>query len=59
MREKLQEERVKIEYLPIGEMVADGLTKLLGKKKFQYFINLMGMEGGCYWLIEQAASCRV
>jgi hypothetical protein len=48
VREKLQEERVKIEYLPTGEMVADGLTKPLGKEKFRDFIKLMGMEGGRY-----------
>ena len=34
-----------LEYLNTEDMVADGLTKVLGKEKFQKFVNLMGMTG--------------
>ena len=43
VREKIQEELVALEYLPTEEMVADGLTKPLGKEKFRQFVILMGM----------------
>ena len=43
VREKIQQELVALEYLPTEEMVADGLTKPLGKEKFKQFVKLMGM----------------
>ena len=45
VREKIQENLVSLEYLNTEDMVADGLTKPLGKEKFQKFVNLMGMTG--------------
>jgi hypothetical protein len=43
VREKIQEKLVTLNYLPTDRMVADGLTKPLGKEKFKKFVDLMGM----------------
>jgi hypothetical protein len=43
VREKIQEEVVTLNYLPTDKMVADGLTKPLGKEKFKQFVDLIRM----------------
>jgi hypothetical protein len=43
VREKIQDHTVAVEYLKTEDMVADGLTKALGKTKFESFVKLMGM----------------
>jgi sulfur relay (sulfurtransferase) DsrC/TusE family protein len=43
VREKIQEEVVTLNYLPTDKMVADGLTKQLGKEKFKQLVDLIGM----------------
>lgn len=43
VRECVQRGAVQLSYTPTGEQVADILTKALGKSKFDYFREKMGM----------------
>ena len=43
IRDCVQRGAVKLEYTPTGEQVADILTKALGKTKFAYFREKLGM----------------
>ena len=43
IRDYVQRGAVQLKYIPIGEHVADILTKALGKIKFTYFVENMGM----------------
>lgn len=43
VREQVQKGTIKLEYVPTEEMVADGLTKPLGKDKFDRFRNALGV----------------
>jgi len=43
VRDCVQRGVVQLSYTPIGEQVADILTKALGKSKFDYFRENMGM----------------
>eukprot|EP00253_Pinus_taeda_P021044 PITA_21044 len=43
VRDCVQRGAVQLSYTPIGEQVADILTKALGKSKFDYFRKTMGM----------------
>ena len=35
--------RINVDYIPIDDMIADGLTKPLAKEKFQRFLKLIGI----------------
>lgn len=43
VHEQVQVEIVLLQYLPIAEMVADGLTKPLSGLKFQRFVQFLGL----------------
>ena len=43
IRDHVQKGAVKLQYLPTDEQVADILTKSLGKSKFEYFRDKMGV----------------
>ena len=43
IRDHVQKGVVKLQYLPTDEQVADILTKSLGKSKFEYFRDKMGV----------------
>jgi hypothetical protein len=43
LRQELQEGRVKVEYVPTKKMIANGLTKALGKGEFEEFLKQVGM----------------
>ena len=43
LRDCVQRGAVQLNYTPTGEQVADNLTKALGKSKFDYFTEKMGM----------------
>jgi len=43
IREKVEEERVQLEYLPTGDMIADLLTKPLPREKVERFRKEMGI----------------
>ena len=44
LRQEVQRQHISIEWQPTADMVADGLTKALGKKAFQKFQKLVGLE---------------
>lgn len=43
IRDKIAAKRIKLSYIPTGEMIADGLTKPLTHVKFHGFIKQMSM----------------
>jgi transposase InsO family protein len=43
VRNKVEEEAIRLEYIPIDQMVADGLTKPLESGKFLRFRSVMGL----------------
>ena len=43
LRERTQNGDIKIEWIATGDMVADGLTKLLPPQKHKRFIELLGL----------------
>jgi hypothetical protein len=44
VRDLVQQGRVKIKYIPIAEIVADGFTKLLERTAFDKFKDQLGMS---------------
>jgi len=44
LREKVEEGAIEIEYISTDQMVADGLTKALGRIKHSKFINGLHLE---------------
>lgn len=44
LRQEYAQNRVNITWVPTRDMIADGLTKALGKEKHQVFINAMNLE---------------
>ena len=44
IREHVNNGRIHLEYCPTEDMVADVMTKALGKEKHQRFMKMMGME---------------
>jgi len=48
VRDLAEKEKLKVEYIPTGDMVADGMTKPLARVAFERFIKLMGL-----WLGER------
>ena len=49
----VQKGAVKLQYLPTDEQVADILTKSLGKSKFVYFRNKMGVVLNTFLLVKR------
>ena len=45
IREHVEANRIKLNYLSTHDMAADGLTKPLLRQKFQEFVNMLGMRG--------------
>jgi hypothetical protein len=43
IREHVKANRIKLSYINIYDITADGLTKPLQHQKFQQFINMLGM----------------
>ncbi|KAJ5343424.1 uncharacterized protein N7506_003248 [Penicillium brevicompactum] len=43
LRQEVQEGRISVEWVPTAEMAADGLTKLLPRKKHQKFVEMLGL----------------
>ena len=43
VREKVEQEEVRLEYLPTGDMLADLLTKALPREKMERFRKQMGV----------------
>ena len=44
LREKVEEGVIELEYEPTGEMIADGLTKALGRTKHVVFLQGLNLE---------------
>ena len=44
LREKIEEGVMKLEYKPTNEMIADGLTKALGRAKHGIFLKGLHLE---------------
>ena len=44
LREKIEEGVMKLEYKPTNEMIADGLTKALGRTKHAIFLKDLHLE---------------
>lgn len=44
LRQEVKAGRIRIEWIPTADMVADGLTKILPRQKHERFIKLLGME---------------
>ncbi|KAL3708738.1 hypothetical protein TMatcc_006722 [Talaromyces marneffei ATCC 18224] len=53
LRQELQEGRVEVEYIPTRKMIANGLTKALGKQEFGEFLRQVGMHNIAHLLEEQ------
>jgi Reverse transcriptase (RNA-dependent DNA polymerase) len=43
LRQEVREGRIKVIWVPTGQMVADGLTKLLPRQKHEHFIKMLRM----------------
>ncbi len=43
VREKIEDGKINLEYIPTTTMAVDGLTKLLGKTKWGHFIEQLGL----------------
>jgi len=44
VREKVEDNTIRLEYIPTEEQVANGLTKALGKDKFDKFRLALGVQ---------------
>lgn len=43
LRQEVREGRIKVIWVPTGQMVADGLTKLLPRQKHEHFVKMLRM----------------
>ncbi|KAJ6114763.1 hypothetical protein N7486_000541 [Penicillium sp. IBT 16267x] len=43
LRQEVREGRIRIRWVPTGQMVADGLTKVLPRQKHEAFVKLLGL----------------
>jgi hypothetical protein len=43
LRQEAQAKRIRVDYMPSGEMLADGLTKPLINTSFDYFVQQLGL----------------
>ena len=48
IQDRIKKRQFKIKHVPTTEMVADGLTKPLGREKFAQFVKMIGV-GPCPW----------
>ena len=48
IQDRIKKGQFKIKHIPTTEMVADGLTKPLGREKFTQFVKMIGV-GPCPW----------
>ena len=48
IQDRINKGQFKIRHIPTTEMVADGLTKSLGKEKFTQFVKMISV-GPCPW----------
>jgi hypothetical protein len=44
LRQEVQEKKFNVQWVPTGEMPADGLTKSLSRQKHQDFVDMLGMR---------------
>lgn len=43
LRQEVKEGRIRIRWVPTGQMVADGLTKVLPRQKHEAFVKMLGL----------------
>jgi hypothetical protein len=44
LREQVQEEELHVGFIPTNDMVADGMTKSLGRQKHERFVESLGLR---------------
>jgi hypothetical protein len=52
IQDRIKKSYFKLKHVPTTEMIADGLTKPLGREKFAQFVKMIGVGPCPWWLID-------
>ncbi|KAJ6111048.1 hypothetical protein N7486_003283 [Penicillium sp. IBT 16267x] len=52
LRQEVREGRIRIRWVPTGQMVADGLTKVLPRQKHEAFVKMLGLVDVEHLIVE-------